>query len=128
MIEFIHMALALSATVYGVKGEDGKAEMMCGETIAIPCDSKATTASGQQFNPNALTAAVPMPKNRLIKPIRVCLYNVDTGMKTWVLINDKANPKWQGVRGFDITPAVYKALTGETAKPWSRIENIEECV
>jgi hypothetical protein len=128
MIEFIKIALTLNATVYGVVDHrTGKPEKMCGEAIPIPCDNKATTASGQQFNPESMTAAVPMPKNRIIRPMMICLQNQDTNRKIWVLVNDKANPRWQGVRGFDITPAVFKALTGEIARPWSKIENIKEC-
>lgn len=128
MMEFITLALSFPATVYGVvNSETGKAESMCGETVPIPCDSNATTASGQQFDPDVLAAAVPMPKNRIMRPVRICLYNPDTGKRAWAVINDKVNPRYQGVRGLDLTPKLYKALTGKPATSWSSLERIEVC-
>lgn len=123
MLTWIELALSLPATVYGVHGE-----LMCGDPgKVVACDENATTASGDPFDPQALTVAVPLPTNRIIRPVRLCLENPKTGRQVWVTVNDKANERWIGQRGFDLTPATYKALTGNAAKPWSSIAQIKEC-
>jgi hypothetical protein len=129
MLTWIELALSLPATVYGiVNPETGKGELMCGDPgKVVPCDSNATTASGERFNPQELTVAVPLPFNRILRPVRLCLEHPKTGNKVWVKVNDKANERWIGQRGFDMTPATYEALTGKPARPWSSIERIKEC-
>lgn len=122
MLRWIELALSLPATVYG------KGELMCGDPgKVVPCDSNATTASGDPFDPQALTVAVPLPAKRIMRPMRLCLENPQTGKRVWVTVNDKANERWIGQRGFDMTPATYKALTGKQARPWSSIEQVKEC-
>ena len=119
---WIEVALSLPATVYGFS------EWNCGDTHKpVPCDTSATTASGDPFDPQALTVAVPLPRNRIVRPVQLCLEHPKTGRRVWVRVNDKANERWIGQRGFDLTPAVYEALTGKQARTWSSIEQLKEC-
>lgn len=122
MIEYIQLAMGLPATLYGL------GEYNCGDPgKAVACLEGATTASGDPFDPNELTVAIPLPTNRILRPITICLQHPETKRQVWVKVNDKANQRWIGLRGFDVTPAVFTALTGKPARPWSSIERIEEC-
>ncbi len=129
MIELVLTAISLKATVYGVYDPaKGRAEMNCGDPgTPVACDTNAVTASGERFNPNALTAAVPAPFNRIMRPLFMCIRNPNTGKEVVVWINDKSNERWQGNRGLDLTPATFEALTGKPAKPWSSIPKLEKC-
>lgn len=129
MNSYIVLALQFHATVYGVHRADlGRAERFCGDPgKAVACDSRATTASGERFDPKALTVAVPMPIKKIVRPVEVCLRNPETGREVVVRVTDKKNARYLGNGGFDLTPAVYEALTGEPARWFSRIENLEEC-
>jgi hypothetical protein len=121
MNSYFYLALTLQATVYGA----GSNDYNCGdEGKPVACDSNATTASGEPFSPHVIpSAAIPMPTNRIMRPFTVCLYNEETNKSVYVRVNDKAHNRWIGNRGLDLSPAAYKALTGNEAKPWSRILN-----
>jgi hypothetical protein len=122
MIEYIQLAFTLPASTYGL------GEVMCGDPHKpAACEVGAVTASGDQFDPDALTVAIPLPTNRRMRPAVICILNPSTGKSAWVKVNDKSNPRWIGQRGFDITPATYQALTGKPARPWSSIEQVKEC-
>lgn len=122
MIHYIELALSFHATVYGFS------EMKCGSTQSPqPCDESATTASGHPFDPNIPSAAIPMPQNRIMRPFYVCLQNPKTGKKIRLLVNDKTNAKWIGKRGFDLSPAAFRQLTGKDAKAHSQIPKLVRC-
>jgi len=113
--QFVLLALKFHATMYGV-GED-----YCGDYDAEPeaCAHGAITASGEVFNPEQLTAAVPMPRNRILRVAVVQLRAFDGECLT-IRIIDKKNERFVGNSGLDLTPAVVAALTGkEATRHWS---------
>lgn len=108
-------ALNFPATIYGFRGagKDFGYERNCGDIgKAVPCDKNAVTASGEFFNPNEITAAVPAPKNR---KMRVFTIHIKTYRGTCIplKINDKKNPRYIGQGGLDLTPAAVWAITGK---------------
>ena len=122
MIDLVLTALTLPATIYGM------GEKNCGDPgMAVACDTNAVTASGERFDPSYYTAAVPAPTNRKMRPVLICIRNPDTGKMVKVWVNDKANARWQGNRGLDLTPAAYEALTGRKVTKWSSIPRLEKC-
>jgi hypothetical protein len=121
----IATAMSLTATTYGW------GEMMCGD-IGSPrsCSKGAVTASGQPFRPVTVpSAAIPAPTRMPLKAryIDIRLKGVPNAPCVRVILNDKANPRWIGKRGFDLSPAAVQALTGKMPTPhWSG--KVEECV
>jgi hypothetical protein len=116
MITVFYVAIAMSytATTYGF------GEKYCGdEGKPVRCDSKAITASGSPFNPEALTAAVPMPHKYRLRKADIWLYSPHQKKCIKVKINDKKNPRYIGKGGIDITPALQKALFGTKNRYWS---------
>lgn len=111
---FITLALMKTATVYGY------GEKNCGDPgKAVSCKLGAVTASGQIFNPDEISAAVPAPRNTRIRitHIWVKAYN-NTCIK--LKINDKKNWRYIGTGGLDLTPAAVLAITGKLpSKSWS---------
>lgn len=115
---FISLAIAGSATIYGV------GEMRCGDIgKPVPCDSRAITASGERFDPTAVTAAVPMPTNHKMRP-RIIWVKNHKGECIEIRLNDKKNPRYIGTGGLDLTPAAVFAITGKMpTRYWSgRVE------
>jgi hypothetical protein len=115
---FISLAIVSTATIYGM------GERNCGDPgKAVPCDSRAITASGEKFDPAAVTAAVPMPANRKMRPKTIWVKN-HKGECIEVRLNDKKNPRYVGSGGLDLTPAAVFAITGKVpTRYWSgRIE------
>jgi rare lipoprotein A (peptidoglycan hydrolase) len=82
----------------------------CGE--AAYYDQGSVTATGEQFNPGALTAAHPW----LPFGSRVTVVDQDTKLSVNVRINDRG--PWTNDRILDMTPAVINVLdpkrTGDT--------------
>lgn len=111
---FITLALMNTATVYGF------GEKNCGDPgKAVSCRAGAITASGQRFNPEEISAAIPAPKNQRIRitHIWVKAYN-NACIK--LKINDKKNWRYIGNSGLDLTPAAVLTITGKLpSKSWS---------
>lgn len=123
----LHLNLALEhrATTYGW------GEKMCGDTgKPRPCNRGAVTASGETFQPHRVpSAAVPAPTTKRIQPrwIGLRLQGVPMAPCIRVRLNDKANPRWIGQRGLDLSPAAVQALTQNLPTPhWSG--KVEECI
>lgn len=126
---YIEAAVQQHATIYGT------GEYNCGDYDAKPrpCNKTAVTASGEQFNPHDLIAAVPLPRNRILRPvtIRILTYK---GKCVNLRITDKKHERYIGKSGLDLTPAAVKAITGEEpSKYWggkitmcSNIETLTE--
>lgn len=114
MIVYIVTALVSNATVYGF------GESNCGDPgKARPCSFGAITASGEVFDPNEISAAVPAPKNLRIHKTYIYVKN-HRGFCIKLKINDKKHWRYIGNSGFDLTPAAVKAITGKPAtKYWS---------
>jgi hypothetical protein len=113
--QYLHLALKLTATTYGYN------EKMCGDPHSPQvCDSKAVTATGEKFNPEELTVALPLPKNRILrKGVTVSLWSYHKQECIVVKVTDKKNERYIGNSGLDVTPGVLKALYGKANKSWS---------
>ena len=114
MLVYILIALTQSATVYGF-GEGN-----CGDPgKAVPCDNRAITASGERFYPDEISAAVPAPRNRVIRVTHIWI-KTPGGKCTKVKVNDKKHWRYIGNSGLDLSPAAVEAITGKPAtKYWS---------
>ena len=118
MQAYVSLALTLTHSVYGVNQEK-----MCGDVgKPVACVQGARTSSGEEFNPDAVTAAVPAPTAQRTRITTVKLRAV-SGECVEIRVNDKANSRFIGVRGLDLTPGALRALGIEPTKYWSgRIE------
>lgn len=114
MLTFIMLASGLVATTYGWK------ERFCGSPmIPVPCALGAVTASGEIFDPDLPSVAVPMPENLITRPTYVWL-KIEGGSCKRLRINDKKHWRYIGTGGFDLTPAAVRKLTGsEPKRYWS---------
>lgn len=105
---YIETAIQQQATIYGT------GEYRCGDYGAKPrpCNNTAVTASGERFNPHDLIAAVPLPRNRVLRPttIRILTFK---GKCLNLRVIDKKHERYIGKSGLDLTPAAVKAITGE---------------
>lgn len=121
MIEYVVLALTLPASTYG------HLEASCGDVGApVACDSNATTSSGEGFDPDLPTAAVPAPAKQRTRPMFVSVKSV-AGICVKIRVNDKGHPRWIGRRGLDLTPGALRLLGIEPTKHWSgRLEMCEE--
>jgi hypothetical protein len=120
-MDFIALALSLSATVYGLN------ENMCGSIEPMSCNSDAITASGMMLTPHLPTAAIPMPQNRIMRPFFICLKNPETSKEAMILVNDKTHHRWVGKRGFDLSPEAFRQLTGKDPQSHSQIPKLVRC-
>lgn len=107
MIEFyLAIASGLISTTYG------GGEMFCGDVgKPVACAHGAVTASGVIFDPAIPMAAIAAPSGVRLRS-RIISLKVPGGECRPVLLADKMNPRWVGVRGFDLTPAAVELLTG----------------
>lgn len=113
ILSYFALSANLIATVYGY------GELRCGDVgNPVACDSTAITASGEKFNPNHLSAAIPMPKNLIMRPFDIYLKTFD-GKCVKVRVNDKKNPRYIGNGGLDLSRATVKAITGKDDQYWS---------
>jgi len=112
---FIVLASGLEATTYGF------GEYFCGDYGSPrPCSYGAVTSSGVVFDPDVPQAAVAAPRWLKFRP-RVVFLRVDGSSRCHpIRVVDKMNSRWIGKRGFDLTPAAVRLLTGKTpTKYWS---------
>ena len=121
---FVDIALKHPATTYGW------GERMCGDVgNPKPCLRGAVTASGETFRPHRVpSAAVPAPTNKRLRAswIHLKLAGVPDAPCVRIRLNDKANPRWIGQRGFDLSPAAVRELTQGMPTPyWSG--KVEQC-
>lgn len=113
LLELLATASGLLATTYG------HGEMMCGDIgKPRPCILGEPTASGEPFDPSIPTAAIAAPTAFRLKATIVRL-RIPGGQCQPIRINDKMNPRYIGVRGFDLTPAAVELLTGTSSPYWS---------
>lgn len=117
---FVILAASHQATTYGF------GETMCGdyEQAPLPCAEGALTASGEELDPDEISAAIPLPRTYpLVKPLTLKVKAHD-GKCFTLRVNDKAHERWIGKRGFDLTPAAQRMITGkEPTRYWKgRIE------
>lgn len=123
MTELLYLYLltssGITSTTYGHN------EVMCGDVGApTACVKGAVTASGDTFDPDKATAAIALPANVRIRAQYIYL-KMDGGTCQPIKLNDKMNPRYIGVRGFDLTPAAVKKLTGTAATDtWSGIVHV----
>ena len=117
---YLLIANGLLATTYGW------GEKNCGDIgKAVSCSKGAVTASGDLFDPEVANAAMALPTNiRMVKglrlPLRIMHADGSYGTCHWMPVNDKMNPRYIGVRGWDLSPAAVNLLTGGKAhRKWS---------
>lgn len=109
----IAMASIQQASTYGYH------ERNCGDIDApAACSKGAITASGEEFDPTLPTAALAVHSGAIMRPVTVIM-RVGSGPCVPIRVNDKMNAKWIGKRGFDLSPAALKALTGESSATWT---------
>lgn len=124
LMAYIKLASGLLATTYG------HGEMMCGPVDSPrACSYGAVTSSGSTFDPSNVTAAVAASSAVRIPPsgVRVHLRIVvrepgrpfSAGPCKQILITDKMNERWVGVRGWDLTPGAVAYLGGVPSPQWS---------
>lgn len=114
LLNLLLLASGMRATVYGY------GEIMCGSTgKPVACKEGAVTSSGMPFNPKLPMVAVPAPSALRFAPMKIGL-RVPGGKCVEVWLADKSHPRWIGQRGFDMSPAAVKAITGKTPdRYWS---------
>jgi len=115
MLSYLLAASGATATIYGVSGE-----MYCGSPDSPQaCDSSATTASGEPFDPTKPTAAVAIPNKYILRPGWVML-RLEGGKCSPVRINDRMNERYvhTDIR-FDLSPAAVASLGGTPSPTWS---------
>jgi hypothetical protein len=119
LLQAIALASGLQATTYG------HAELACGDIHApVPCTHGAVTASGELFDPGLATVAIALPTRTRLRAADIWL-RVGDGRCHRVRLNDKMNPRWIGVRGFDLTPRAVELLTGKPAtRHWSGVVHV----
>lgn len=114
-LHFVLIAINYSATVFGM------GEYYCGDydKTPEPCTNGAITASGEVFNPDELVAAVPMPRNRILRVAEIKI-RAHNGECLTIRVNDKKHERFIGNSGLDLSPATVEAITGTPAtKHWS---------
>jgi hypothetical protein len=111
---WMFLASNVKSTTYGY------GEMMCGEPgQPRPCEVGATTASGEPFDPAIPSAAIAIPHNMVMVAMDMYV-KIPGGTCHKIRLNDKMNERWIGYRGFDLSPAAVKLLTGkEASSNWS---------
>lgn len=114
LLELLITASGLMSTTYGF------AEYKCGDIgFPVRCSYGAITASGEVFDPKEPQVAIAAPTPFRLKATNIWLKTEDGPCKKVRLV-DKMNPRYIGVRGFDLSPAAVELLTGKPAHPrWS---------
>lgn len=109
---YILLAVLNLSTTYG------HGEWNCGDIgEPRPCAAGAVTASGEAFLPSAPSMAVPAPTELRWRTEVVGIEAAD-GQCQEVRVNDKANPRYIGNRGFDVTPGVLRVIDAEHGRRW----------
>ena len=107
--QLLLIASGLLASTYG------HGEQMCGDIgKPVPCRYGAITASGVIFDPKKPQAAIAAPTDYVITE-RTIYLRVRGGTCQPIQLVDKMNPRYIGNRGFDLTPAAVRLLTGKPA-------------
>lgn len=121
LLNVLSINTPMISTVYGY------AEGNCGDPHdPKPCLHGAITASGDVFDPAALTAAIPLPKNQIMRPFHVYLRHHD-GPCVKIKVNDKMNERYIGKRKFDLTPGAVYAITGKKANKYWSSKGVHVC-
>lgn len=107
---YLMIAVKLTSFTYGYQ------EDSCYNGSCIVGVSR--TASGELLRNDVPSAAIPLPKNVIIKPFWIAV-KTKNGSCTKIKINDKASPKLIGKRGFDLSPAALAAIIGKANRYWS---------
>lgn len=76
------------------------------------------TSSGEILSHDVPSAAIPVPRKMRFKPFYLWL-KTHNGKCTKIRINDKTSTSLIRKRGFDMSPAAQKALTGKVSRHWS---------
>jgi rare lipoprotein A (peptidoglycan hydrolase) len=109
---FVQLALSI-----GISTTYGYGEMYCCDPgKACPCTTGQYTASGEMFDTEKATAAIPLPVNMRIVPTVVHL-QIENGPCVPIKLNDKMNSRFIGKRGFDLSPRAIELLTGKPRTP-----------
>jgi len=114
LIIYILLASGLRSTTYGW------GELMCGDVgHPVRCTDGAVTASGDVFDTSIPTMAVSAPV-WLVTRSKVVPVKIDGGKCVYIRVNDKMNPRYIGERGFDLSPAAVRLVTGAVpTSTWS---------
>lgn len=114
LFELLVIASGLISTTYGY------GEVMCGDIHSPrPCAAGAITASGVAFDPRLPQVALAAPTHLRLPASHIWL-RVPGGECRRIALVDKMNPRYIGVRGFDLTPRAVELLTGKPAtRHWS---------
>lgn len=119
LLELLITASGLVSTTYGF------GEHNCGDIgRPVPCVSGAITASGVPFAVSVPQVAVAAP-TKMRMGASVVWLRVGSGKCYPVALVDKLNPRYIGVRGFDLNPAAQALLTGKPAtRHWSGVVHV----
>jgi hypothetical protein len=109
-LSFLLLATEHKSFTYGW-GEWSCNHKRCQEGISI-------TASGDKLSKHIPSVAVPLPKNVPLKIMWIGL-KTDDGKCTSVKVNDRTSIRLVHKRGFDLSPAALKAITGIVSRNWS---------
>lgn len=111
---YLAIALMYPATTYGW------GEIMCGDVDnPMPCVAGTTTASGDLFDPELPSAAVPAPFNLRMKSKVIWIRNEHGECKS-ITLNDKKNPRYVGNGGLDLSRGAIEMLFPSVAsRSWS---------
>jgi hypothetical protein len=117
---YVSIALSHPATTYGW------GEVMCGDVHSPrACDNEATTASGEPFQPDIPSAAVPAPFN-VIMPSKIIWLRDEQGECRSLTLNDKKHPRFIASGGLDLSKGAIEMLYPSTAsRTWSG--KVEAC-
>lgn len=108
-LSFLMLATEHRSYVYGF------GEMSCNGRCL---EGISVTASGDTLSKDIPSVAVPLPKNVPLEVVWIGL-KTETGKCTLVKVNDRTSTRLVHKRGFDLSPAALKALTGIVSKHWS---------
>lgn len=117
LLYYILLASGLKATTYGY------AESYCGPIgKPRPCIKGAPMANGEPFDPDSPTVAIAAPSNLRIPLDTYVWLRIKDGPCVRLKLTDKMNPRYIGVRSFDLTPKSVELLTGKPAtRHWSDV-------
>lgn len=110
------IASGLMSTTYGHD------ELACGDVkTPRPCSIGAVTASGVPFDPSLPQVAIAAPERFILKHSVIGL-RIKGGQCKSVNLVDKMHHRWIGERGFDLTPAAVRLITGKApTEHWSGV-------
>lgn len=113
--------LILLALIVGRSTTYGYGEFYCGNPgKPKACETGRPTQSGEIFDTNKLSMAIPHPHNRWVKAQTMGLMGVDGTCKP-VRLNDIKNQRYIGHKygGFDLSPAALRHVNGKAYGRWT---------